>query len=515
MPLLSVAMIVKNEAHCLAACLDSVHDIADEILIGDTGSTDDTVAVAREYGAKILSIPWQDDFSAARNAVLAEATGGWLLHVDADEVVDPDGARRIREIVDNDGQGADAIEVILANYSDDMRAWRWVPVDLSKRHIPLSPPSKGDKQDAPQSKDTNAGQTASLARGCLPGDREDVPPLKGSGGDIPPLKGSREGVPPLKGGRGDVPAPPMSRGYAGYIAVGLLRLFRNRRGFEYREAVHENITESVVERGGVVRPEPIVIHHYGFAGDPAKAQAKASFYRRIAQAKVEQRPNDPKAWYDLAEQSLACGDAATAETASRKALSIAPSDLSSASILANTLLNRGDLAEARELFERLEQSGISAHHVGTVLGAIACREGRLEEARQRLEDTISRCPNAVQAYLYLARTLEQLGDSHSARNQLEKALAIAPTIQEIINRLQSHDLRQAGERQFKYGNPQDALRTLVQALKLDPEDPLTHYDIGTVLTTLGLHDKAQESFHRVRLLAPSVQRSNDMHEPHL
>jgi Tfp pilus assembly protein PilF len=442
MPLLSVAMIVKNEAHCLAACLDSVHDIADEILIGDTGSTDDTVAVAREHGAKILSIPWQDDFSAVRNAVLAEATGDWLLHVDADEVVDPDGAGRIREIVDNDGQGADAIEVILANYSDDMRAWRWVPVS------------------------------------------------------------------PLKGGRGDLPSHSMSRGYAGYIAVGLLRLFRNHRGFEYREAVHENITESVAEHCGVVRREPIVIHHYGFAGDPAKAQAKASFYRRIAQAKVKQRPNDPKAWYDLAEQSLACGDAATAETASRKALSIAANDLSSASILANILLNRGDLDEAHELFERLEQSGISTHHVGTVLGAIACKQGRLEEARQRLEDTINRCPSAVQAYLYLARTLDRLGDIPAAHTQLEKAQEIAPRIQEIADRLQAHDLRQAGERQFKYGNPQDALRTLVQALRLDPEDPLTHNDIGTVLMTLGLHDKAQESFHRARLLlAPTIPES--------
>jgi Tfp pilus assembly protein PilF len=436
MPSLSIVIIVKNEADSLAACLDSVHDIADEIVIGDTGSTDDTVSVARRYDAKVLNVPWRDDFAAARNAVLAKAAGDWLLHVDADEVVDPDGAKRIREIVDNDGAGADAIEVVLANYSDDMRAWRWVPL----------PPTSS---------------TPSL----------------------------------------------MARGHAGYIAVGLLRLFRNHRGFEYREAVHETITESVVERNGVVCREPIVIHHYGFAGDPAKAQAKATFYRRIAQTKVEHRPNDPKAWYDLAEQSLACGDAAAAESAARKALSIAPNDLSAASILANILLTRGELDEARELFERLEQSGISAHHVGTVLGAIASRQGRLEEARQRLEGTISRCPNAVQAYLYLARTLDQLGDPQAARTQLEKARAIAPNIQEIADRLQSHHLRQTGERQFRAGHPQDALRTLVQALKLDPEDPLTHNSIGTVLTTLGLHDKAQESFHRARLLAPAMSHA--------
>ena len=169
MPTLSVVMIVKDETRCLAECLDSIRDIADEIVIGDTGSLDDTVAVAHRYAAKVHTVPWRDDFAAARNEVLQHATGDWLLHLDADEVLDPASAARIREIVDNDD--ADAIEVILANYSDDLRAWRWVPVD---------------------------------------------------------------------------PASTMSRGHAGYVAVGLLRLFRNHRGFEYREAVHENITESVI-----------------------------------------------------------------------------------------------------------------------------------------------------------------------------------------------------------------------------------------------------------------------------
>ena len=176
-------------------------------------------------------------------------------------------------------------------------------------------------------------------------------------------------------------------------------------------------------------------------------------------------------------------------------------------MLANILLNRGDLDEARTLFERLEETGVTAHHIGTVLGAIACRQGRLDEARQRLEDVIQRHPKAIQAYLCLARVLEQSGDMPAARNQLEKAHTIAPTIQEIADRLQAHDLRQLGERQFRYGNPQEALRTLVQALKLDPEDPLAHNDIGTVLTTLGLHGKAQESFQRARLLAPTIPES--------
>lgn len=76
----------------------------------------------------MVDVPWNDDFAAARNAVLAAATSDWLLHMDADETLDEDGAQAIRDLVDADGDGADAIEVMLANYCDDMRAWLWRPV---------------------------------------------------------------------------------------------------------------------------------------------------------------------------------------------------------------------------------------------------------------------------------------------------------------------------------------------------------------------------------------------------
>ena len=71
------------------------------------------------------------------------------------------------------------------------------------------------------------------------------------------------------------PDAPMARGAAGYIAVGLLRLFRNGCGYEYREPVHENITESVLESGGRIRSEPVVVHHYGYGAQSANADAKA------------------------------------------------------------------------------------------------------------------------------------------------------------------------------------------------------------------------------------------------
>ena len=84
-PRLSVCMIVKNEERFLGQCLASVKDIADELIVIDTGSTDRTIEIAREHGAQVGHFEWCDDFAAARNASIAPATGDWILFLDADE----------------------------------------------------------------------------------------------------------------------------------------------------------------------------------------------------------------------------------------------------------------------------------------------------------------------------------------------------------------------------------------------------------------------------------------------
>ena len=96
-PGISLIMIVKNEAKYLEKSLISVIPHVDEIVIVDTGSTDDTLNIARSYTDKIYSFPWQDDFSAARNYAIKQATGEWLLSLDADEelVAEKDDLRKL------------------------------------------------------------------------------------------------------------------------------------------------------------------------------------------------------------------------------------------------------------------------------------------------------------------------------------------------------------------------------------------------------------------------------------
>lgn len=85
--MLTLAMIVKNESEKIGRCLESVKSIVDEIVVVDTGSTDNTKHIASTFGARIFDYQWHDDFSAARNFALEQSKGDWILILDADDYI--------------------------------------------------------------------------------------------------------------------------------------------------------------------------------------------------------------------------------------------------------------------------------------------------------------------------------------------------------------------------------------------------------------------------------------------
>ena len=83
--MISACVIAKNEAAVIGRCINSVKRIADEIILVDTGSTDDTVRIAEGLGARVFFREWDNDFSAAKNHALNQVRGDWVIFLDADE----------------------------------------------------------------------------------------------------------------------------------------------------------------------------------------------------------------------------------------------------------------------------------------------------------------------------------------------------------------------------------------------------------------------------------------------
>ncbi|MDT3700315.1 MAG: glycosyltransferase [Thermincola sp.] len=103
---LSVCLVVKNEEKYLLRCLESIAGIADEIVVVDTGSTDRTIEIARQYSDKVYSIKWRDNFGMARNYALGKATCEWILFLDGDEELTPESIGRIlANLLNNDYEG--------------------------------------------------------------------------------------------------------------------------------------------------------------------------------------------------------------------------------------------------------------------------------------------------------------------------------------------------------------------------------------------------------------------------
>ncbi len=96
---ISALCIIKNEAANLPVWLSNMKNVADEMVVVDTGSTDDSVRIAEDGGAKVLSYTWQNDFAAARNFALRQARGDVIIFLDADEYFPEAVLKKLRLII--------------------------------------------------------------------------------------------------------------------------------------------------------------------------------------------------------------------------------------------------------------------------------------------------------------------------------------------------------------------------------------------------------------------------------
>lgn len=120
---ISLCYIVKNEAAVLERSLLSAEKSADEIVVVDTGSIDDTVNIARAHGARVFSYTWKEHFADARNFALEKVTGDWVVFLDADEYFTDDTKENIRTVIENaDRNGVLLLALQWKNYDSDTGA---------------------------------------------------------------------------------------------------------------------------------------------------------------------------------------------------------------------------------------------------------------------------------------------------------------------------------------------------------------------------------------------------------
>lgn len=124
-PLISLAVIARDEADLLPRLLAGHRRLWDEAVVVDTGSVDATPRIAADLGARVGAFAWGDDFSAARNAALALCRGRWILVLDADEHIAPGDQATLRALA----AASPPVGFILPqwNYADDPGLPGWLP----------------------------------------------------------------------------------------------------------------------------------------------------------------------------------------------------------------------------------------------------------------------------------------------------------------------------------------------------------------------------------------------------
>jgi tetratricopeptide (TPR) repeat protein len=432
-----------------------VRDLADEIVVVDTGSTDATAALAREQGARVVASPWNDDFAAARNRSIAEATGEWVLVLDADERLFPRHFEAVRRLIAN--TRARALQIFVRHYTDDSTLMNWQPMD------PAQAESRGfcGCFDSPQVRlfrrrpeirfegIVHETVVPSLERHALPTYRADVL--------IHHYKECR----------------PAERKRARNLLI--FELSRRRTESESRDA-------------DVWRQRAMAALDVGENTDAVTALERA----------IELAPDRRDLHYQLGAVLILIGQAERACVRHRRALERFPDEPELVQSLGDACLAAGRLGDASEAYARSLELDPYLYRAVVGLGAIAMQEGRTDAAVRYFEQAKSIHPGLDIPYVNTGLIYLNLGRLDDALAELRRAFAANP------KRWQS--LAAIGTILFATGQYAESREWYLKAAAADRCAPEVFVKLSASCAALGLHDEARTWAEKAGAANPAYAR---------
>jgi GT2 family glycosyltransferase/tetratricopeptide (TPR) repeat protein/2-polyprenyl-3-methyl-5-hydroxy-6-metoxy-1,4-benzoquinol methylase len=489
---ISLCMIVRDEEARIADCLSSIRRHVDEMIVVDTGSTDQTREIARSLGARVIRRQWQDSFSAARNESISHATGEWILWMDADDVIDEESARAIRRCA--------------------AQASREVLGFVAQVHCPGGPGEEGE----------TVVDHVKLFR--------NRPDLRFE------LRIHEQILPSIRRAGGEIARAPLHVTHANYdrspegqrrkrerdqrlLALDLqehpehpfvhfnvgMTAFHERDFVRAIEHLRRSIELSAPTDSQVRKAYALLAQAQRSSGDAKAALGTCQEGRR-------HYPDDPELLFGeaLAHQEL--GSLGAAEQALRTLLAqpargdyLASIDASIGSCKARhnlgvVLLAAGRPSEAEEVWRQVNAQHPLFTPSWLALGELLRTEGRDQEF-QELARRAQRV-DGVMGELMQGRAALAEGHPEEAEARLRRALSRRPDLAEAC-RLLSHALLQQGERR-------EAEEVLRRLLELCPEDGEAHHNLGSVLMETGRHSEAVACYRQSLVHRPGNAATSRM-----
>jgi GT2 family glycosyltransferase/2-polyprenyl-3-methyl-5-hydroxy-6-metoxy-1,4-benzoquinol methylase/tetratricopeptide (TPR) repeat protein len=438
-PLASLCMIVRNNEGTIGPCLESIRPWVDEMIVVDTGSTDRTLEICRELGAKVFHFPWCDSFSAARNESLRHASGKWLFWMDSDDTIPEASARGLRQL-------------LLTGHPANVMGF------VMKVHCPAPGPDK-------QLETTEVDHVkVFLNRPDLRFEfrihEQIIPAIRRAGGEVV-----------------------MTDLYVVHSGADHTPEGRERKLQRDLKLLQLDLAENA--------EHPFVLFNLGMTyADAARHQEAVDVLTRSIRASDPGDSQVRKVYAILVSSLHQLGKVTEAEQAASEGLSYYPRDPELWFRRGMVLHELGRPEESVEAYRRAlandDEPHFSSIHRGIVgytarhnLAVVLSEMGRGEEALEEWQKVIGEEPGFANAYWGIGKVLFERGTPGQATDALRRLVALCPS-----DASAHHNL---GMALLAAGDPRAAVSSLSESTRLNPEAAVVRRQLRDTITAVEQH----------------------------